>query len=320
MTMKLKEFFVHEASTFGGRFQPSAADPRADSPKPKQAPAEKPKEPEDVEKSWFKEHNDPTEPVDAGSTIWSDPSQPAKVRKFSSKGGQLHIDLKEIFGVEEMGGPGSGRKPGSKNKQAMGGVTPAKPADPESLPDDLDDFDIDVDDSAFASPTAKAAAAPPAAGSAGDDTFSRGDDDFGDDLSWLDDPALGQGVDVPKQGPPVPVEKEPRTDSGYSPEFDKDLEKYDFSEPEPKDKGQFWQDAGGEGAEAMDWNELKSVEPDIADDIGAEFPDIADSSAFFDINGDGDVVMRSQGSRYKWDSENAGWLPMDDGETPTGEF
>ena len=41
------------------------------------------------------EHQDPTKPVDKGASIWSDPKQPVDVRKFSSCGGNLHIDLSE---------------------------------------------------------------------------------------------------------------------------------------------------------------------------------------------------------------------------------
>jgi len=49
----------------------------------------------------FQEHQDPTAVVDAGSTIWSDPEQPVDVKKFSNRGGNLHIDLCEVFGMEE---------------------------------------------------------------------------------------------------------------------------------------------------------------------------------------------------------------------------
>lgn len=47
------------------------------------------------------EHQDPTAAVDKGASIWSDPSQPADVRKYSSCGGNLHIDLSEADAPKE---------------------------------------------------------------------------------------------------------------------------------------------------------------------------------------------------------------------------
>jgi hypothetical protein len=48
-----------------------------------------------AQQSALGEHQDPTKPVDKGASIWSDPDQPVDVRKFSSCGGNLHIDLTE---------------------------------------------------------------------------------------------------------------------------------------------------------------------------------------------------------------------------------
>lgn len=300
----------------------------------------------------FGEHNDPTEPVDAGATILSDPTQPAQVKKFKNVKGNLHIDLCEMFGgtpgIDEMGGPGSGRKKGSKNKpKSGGGITAAKPVDPKNLPDDPNDFDIDVDDSAFTSGVSSKPPEAPADIELGkdDDAFARTAGDLGDesDLSWLDDPSLGKGVEVPKQEPkPDAPEKPPRRMAGPEdtewqtddPEFQAALDQYDFSPKEPKDKGKFWQDVEAEDGDVMSWEELEAAEPEIAADIAREYPDLADPghfmddptkikrerNAFFTFDKQGDLIGRIHGGRYKWDFENGSWIPMDDGESPSGEF
>jgi len=346
MKLSLKEFFVHEAKSSA---QPSVDERKLSSYEhPRTHLHSKFAKDPNIEEPWAlaqhiaskNEHQDPTcTAPDAGSTIWSDPTQPADVRKFSNRDGNLHVDLQEMFGVDEMGGPGSGRKPGSKNKPTSGSTIPGKTVDPSSLPDELpDDFGVDIDTSDFDEP---AAAAEP-----DDAPFARTAGDLGDesDLSWLDDPNLGQGVEVPKQDPnaPKPTPKPPMASPDYegqwqaSPEHQEFLDTLSgsFEPDEPKDKGQFWRDIEDEGGEAMSWDELKQAEPDIAADIAAEYPDIADPGTFMDepggiprerqtffaISDDGDIIMRSKGERFKWDPENAGWIPMDDGETPSGEF
>lgn len=274
------------------------------------------------------EHNDPTATPDAGATIWSDPSLPADVRKFSSRGGNLCVDLKEMFAVSE-GGPGSGRKKGSKNKPKEPRVIPGEPVDPSTLPDEPDDldFDIDVDDDGFSSGATPAAAAP-----AGEDPFAPQAGEMGDDLSWLDDPALGAGVEMPQREPKAPAAAAPPKEHPYT-TFDP--EQYGpFTPSEPVDKGEFWKQAEAGDWDVMDWDELKQAKPDVARDIEREFPDIADPGhfmgdpklprrergSFFAVDAMGDVIMRSHGSRFKWDAANRDWIPMDDGETPSGEF
>lgn len=351
MKLSLKEFFLHEAGELPPGDEPLekkgdiAGLPAGDEP--------------------LGEHQDPTCTPDAGATIWSDPTQPADVRKFKNVKGNLHVDIKEMFGtsgIDEMGGEGSGRKPGSKNKPRPSAITPGTPADPSQLPDELpDDFGVDIDTSDFDDPgnidqsDITGAGAPqhqpdqPVDPSGfeppEDEPFARSAGDLGDegDLSWLDDPALGQGVEVPKYDPdaPKPAKPPPMAKADYegpwqaSPEHQEFLDTLGSFEPdEPKDKGQFWRDIEDEDGDAMSWDELKDAEPDIASDIEAEYPDIADPGTFagepggvqrerdtlFTVNKAGDIIMRSKGERFKWDPETAGWIPMDDGETPSGEF
>jgi hypothetical protein len=240
------------------------------------------------------EHQDPTTVVTAGSSAWSDPEQPVKVKKFSSKGGNLHIDLKEMFAVNEADDEGEDMdlswlddpELGAQSKVPSRGqvVTPGEKASPGD-----DDTSYDVND----------------------DPFARSDDDL---EGFEDDPAFAEKKPKPKYGEEGWAQ--------YSPEFDPGK---GVSLQEPKDSGKFWRGIESDDGEAWSWDELAANEPELADEIEREFPDLASPEysrgAIFHKDSAGDLTLRvGTGARFKWDAANQDWIPMDDGSSPAGEF
>ena len=307
MKISLKEFFLREAE------EPVDEKALSSYKHPRTHLHSKFSQNPDIENPWAlaqsiaskNEHTDPTcKTNDQGSSIWSDPENPADVRKFSNKDGNLHVDIKEMFQLGEMGGPGSGRKKGSKNRpKAQGPIIHKKAADLGSLPDELpaDDFGAQ-DDSPFAR----------SAGDTGGEDDGGYVDHTGDDLAWLDDPNLGAGTHVPTKADAPPAPKKapaapPPDDSGFA------------SDPpeSPQDWGQFFTNVEDDEGEAWSWKEFMKVDPPVAKSIAQEFPDVKDSGYFFTKDKEGDVVMRTRrGARYKWDAMAKDWVPMDEGDWP----
>ena len=107
------------------------------------------------------EHQDPTKPVDKGTSIWSDPNQPADVRKFSSCGGNLHIDLSE---APDVWWPGKDESPPDiemgadelhpDDAPASQELQPEPTENPEELPDLGGNFGFDAPeaDAGFSTP------------------------------------------------------------------------------------------------------------------------------------------------------------------------
>lgn len=259
------------------------------------------------------EHQDPTAVVDAGSTIWSDPEQPVDVKKFSSSGGNLHIELQEMFGLSEMGGPGSGRgRPkGSLNKtqdqidaefaakaarvpgkrgrpvgwRKSGTVTPPPSAPPEELPDEMPaGFDEpvpsdpgDPKNTEFGEykPSGSSDGKLPPATPEDDEDIDWTDRSGIDDDSWLDDPALGAGAVAPPQLPKDPSFKKPPRTANPG-----EVPVQPYSGPEkfdfspPTERDPFWTDVEAEDAETLSWDELKATEPEVAADIEQAIPDV----------------------------------------------
>ena len=210
-----------------------------------------------------------------GATAWSSPSEPVTIKKFFNRGGNLDIDLEE-------GGPGSGRKKGSKNKpKGSQVISPGGEASPD-LPDE-------PDPSWFR---------PPAEPSS-EDPFSRQEGDLGDDLSWLDDPNLGKNLE--------PISKaEPRGTKSK-----KDEPEAEPVADEPMDTSFLYDptSAPESDEEGMDWDEFQANHPQEADDLAFELGRKPKEGTKFVTRG-GFIHMREpDGSRWKY-SKASDWLEV----------
>ena len=234
------------------------------------------------------EHQDPTVRKDVGSTAWSSPSQEVDIKHFFNRDGTLDIDL------DEMGGPGSGRKKGSKNKpKGLPSVTPGKQVDPSTLPDELPDEWI-ADEPQASAPEQELG------------PFSRADGDE-DEFSFLDDPNYGKGVEMPVYEP------RPKKAKGQSSDDDDEAE---IAASREKERASQFPDESN-----FDWtfDDLRFEEPDVADDIETELGSEAMQGAKFTRSRGFFYMITGDGERWKG-SAAAGWLPFDDGKSPVGEF
>ena len=245
----------------------------------------------------------PVKPI--GATAWSDPTQQVDVHKFTNKDGVLGIEgiddptVKEMFAVDEMGGPGSGRKKGSKNKPKIKQITPGAAVDTSSLPSEDDDIDAMMAgfddgpkniDTGFLKQYDKT-------------PFERVPGDDGEDsLDFLDDPGFGAGATLPPRAekPAAAPPEEEEVPQEDFPDFP------DFDAPENEDK-EFY------------FDELEEENPKAAADIASEIGQEAANKARYTFHGKFTFMETQDGKRWKY-SDAAGWLPYDDGQSPTGEF
>ena len=144
----------------------------------------------------------------------------------------------------------------------------------------------------------------------GDDPFGREEGDLGDDLSWLDDPNLGKDV-----GPIQKAEPRGSKASKAAPEKEPDLyDKYpNISSPitgpeTPPPDEEF----------DMTWDEYRASHPEEAQDLEMEMGG-SPRGATFAVRSGFTHMLDPEGKRWKH-TEASGWLPMDDGHTPAGEF
>ena len=145
-----------------------------------------------------------------------------------------------------------------------------------------------------------------------DDPFQREEGDLGDDMSWLDDPNLGAGVELPK------YERQPKKDK--APKVKPPAEDSLSADALKPSMRSFFQQIEDEDLWSMSWEDVKAERPKEAEDVESFFPEIGDMKRNFMIDKNGDIIMQSyEGGRLKYDPEQ-GFIPMDDGQTPAGEF
>ena len=211
-------------------------------------------------------------------------------------------------GVEERrvseGGKGSGRKKGSKNKPKDDyGNTIQGSGTPSALPDEMPDEWL-ADE-----PTDQAVA--PAGKEDGDVDWSQLDgDDFIDKLASSD---KGPTVSAPVYTPPA-AKSAPELDD-KSPYQSFDPEKYDF------DKNPASNSYKGPGENDQTWDEIRATSPKEAGEIERDFSPNELKDAKFQKKDDGRIFMTtSSGARHAYLGKKIGWVDMDDGESPAGEF
>lgn len=273
------------------------------------------------------EYEDPTSSKDpSGDSKWSSPlshgsgvpeEAPAiqSQERSSDDWGEMRDDgpeeqsageLEGFFGEEPF--PQSERKvseaqgdQGSKK----GGIDPDAPLD--ELPDELpDEWLVDLTGKPAAPKQGGAPAQPgeePAqGGEAGDvDWDAMSDEDFIDQL------AAGNIPDIKPSAAPAPEPEDPPAPEEPEEPAEPPRPPHGMKEPSEED---------------MTWDEFRAVEPDAAQELERDMPDENERTmGHFQRKQDGRVYFHSAtGQRMSWLGEPAGWVDMDDGETPAGEF
>lgn len=192
------------------------------------------------------------------------------------------------------GGKGSGRPKGSKNKPKSSTVISPGGAPKSDLPDELPDswFDGDQSDIDFK----------PVDQPSDPSGFERQPDD---ELSFLDDPNLGSdNAPIAKAAPRAP--KQVPQGRNFDSEFDSFGQASDPSQPldDPETE--------------MTWDEFRATSPEEAQDAQSEFGSDL-QGATFKTHGGFTHMTDPNGKRWKH-TQASGWLDMDDGNTPAGEF
>ena len=204
------------------------------------------------------------------------------------------------------GGKGSGRKKGSKNKPKPDEYSDYKqPAVPIEVNDE--------DDETFLNNLANE----PINAPKDDKTHvdDQGEVDWAslDDEDFLDKLSTG---DAPPTTTSAPDPKMPKMADTIS------TKPYDSFDPEQYD---FDTTAGqgpykGPTSDDMTWDELRVAEPEEAAELEREFDENDLGMASFQKKGGRVYMTTGSGERFAYINRKTGWAPMDDGETPAGEF